>query len=627
MGSALMKNDSLNEIFSDYFEWKLRSYPEWASTEGFEGFSHLVEDYSMEAIVAKEAKCKDFLDRSSQVKPESANYEVYQNIFQAELQPCISGMKHKGYLLPPVNFLEGIQVEYPEMVSDPKKTPLRSLKDYDDLLARITAVPTMIDQIIVLLREGMKQGITYAKQSLGGVDLQLELLQVQANSSDFYVRFRDMPGSLGRHVVDRLKTSAYKVVEEEVLPAFKRLQDFLRFEYSTKFRSQPGISSIPNGLDFYSAALRWHISTDQTPQEVHNIGLEEVTNIQEGVKDVIAQLGQNVSFREFSSLIREDASQEFASESDALSTYQNILKEVNPKLDKLFPTETLTAAVYSLEVGASPLAPGGAIAYYQTGTADGLRPGKFYVKLDPLSAQKRYEAATLTLHEGNPGHNFQFAFNKNQKKIPQFMTNPMFARYSEAPSRFSMPTAHVEGWGLYSEYLGFELGLYEDPYARFGHYSFNLLRACRLVVDTGMHAMGWSREKAVNFMLDNTAMSRDSVEAEIDRYITWPGQACAYKIGERKIKQLRSDAEKQIGDEFDVAEFHRAVLKCVGPMSALQTCIEKFVGRVVNGEDVEGDVAGTMASPVIQSRAGKAGGGSVMAVGLVALIVRQAHIL
>jgi len=589
-GSVVKTNDTLDQVFTDYFEWKKMSYPEWATEEGFQGFNHLVEDYSMEAINNKEAMCKEFLDRSLSLKPHNANYEIYKDILQGELQPCVSGMKHKGYLLPPVNFLEGIQVEYPRLVSDSKKTKLGSLKDYEDLLARITALPGMVNQIIILLREGMKQGVTYAKESLGGVDFQFEKLQVQVNASDFYVRFRSMPGSLGRHVVDRLQSSAYKVVKEEVLPAFKRLQDFLRFEYNTKYRPQPGISSIPNGLEFYSSVLAWHISTDQTPQEVHNIGLEEVANIQEGVKEVIEKLeGQNasMSFKDFSNKIRKDITQEFSNEEEAISTYKDILKKIQPHLEELFPSDTITDGVHNLVVEASPLAPGGAIAYYEPGSQDGSRPGKFYTKLDPLSAQKRYEATTLVLHEGNPGHNFQFSFNKNQGATPQFITNPMFDRYSEAPSRFNMPTAHVEGWGLYSEYLGFEMGLYEDSYARFGHYSFNLLRACRLVVDTGIHAMGWSRERAVIYMVDNTAMSKDSVESEIDRYITWPGQACSYKIGERKIKELRSSAATKLGDKWEVAEFHRAVLKCGGSMSVLEKCIERFVKRVQMGERME----------------------------------------
>jgi len=342
IGSALNNTDTLETVFSDYFQWKLRTYPEWASETGFKGFNHLVEDYSFEAVKAKEANCRKFLERSSKLLPKNENEEIYQNIFQAEVEPCISGMKHKGYLLPPVNFLEGVQVVYPLLVSDPKKTQLESKKDYDDLLARITGIPGMIDQILELLKEGMAQGVTYSKESLGGVDLQFEKLQVQVNASDFYIRFRDMPGSLGRHVVEGLRTSAYKVVEEKVLPAFKRLQEFLRFEYSSAYRKEPGISSISGGSEFYTSVLRWHISTQQTPLEVHNIGLVEVSHIQEGVKDLIQQLGQNVSFKEFASHIRADVSQEFDSESEALTTYQKILTKVNPKLGTLFPTDTIT---------------------------------------------------------------------------------------------------------------------------------------------------------------------------------------------------------------------------------------------------------------------------------------------
>jgi len=403
--------------------------------------------------------------------------------------------------------------------------------------------------------------------------------------------------------VTRLQESAYKVVEKALLPAFKRLQEFLKYEYSTKFRSKPGILSIPNGDKFYAAALKWHISTDQTPEEVHNIGMEEVEKLKEGVKEVITQLGLTATFKEFVSQMRDDNSQIFASKDEALAYYENILKKANTKLDKLFLAETLTEEIYSLRVKTSPLGTGGAIAYYEAGNKNANRPGTFYVKLEPLSAQKKFEATTLSLHEGNPGHNFQFAFNQHQKNLPLFMKNPMFARYSEAPSRFNMPTAHVEGWGLYSEYLGFEMDMYEDPYARFGHYSFNLLRACRLVVDTGIHALGWSREKAVNFMLENSAMSRASVESEVDRYITWPGQACAYKIGERKMRDLRGMAEEQLGSKFNIGKFHNTVLRCAGPLSALERCIRSFVEDTKSGKEdkmqshseVKGDTSGVKA--------------------------------
>jgi len=570
-------NETLSELMEDYFKWKLHTYPEWATMEGFPGYNHLVEDFSMEGILAKGEKCQEFLDRSCLVVGQGN--AMHKNIFETELKTCVNGMQHKGYLLPPINFLEGLQVEYPRLISDKKRTPLGSLKDYEDLLARLKQLPQMVRQVEALLREGVKQGVTYARESLGGVDAQFEKLQVGANNSDFYVRFRDMPGSLGRHVVGRMQSESYATVAEELLPAFRQLQDYIKYEYTSQVRGSPGVSSMQGGRAFYDAVLQWHTSTQMTPQEVHDMGLEEVAAIKEGVDQLFVELGvKDKTFQQFASEARTDPKQRFSSREEALSTYRQILATVEPKLPSFLPADTLTDAVSSLMVAAAPS--GGPEAYYESGSQDGSRPGVFYVNLNPLESQKKFEAVTLTLHEGNPGHNFQFVFNKQQKDLPRFMANPMFSRYSEAPSRFPMNTAHVEGWGLYSEFLGFEMGLYEtDLYARFGHYSYNLLRACRLVVDTGIHALGWTRQEAVDYMVANTALSRVAVEREVDRYITWPGQATAYKVGERKIRELRKSASAQMGERFDLREFHRTILRCLGPLSAVEECVAAFVTK------------------------------------------------
>ena len=287
------------------------------------------------------------------------------------------------------------------------------------------------------------------------------------------------------------------------------------------------------------------------------------------MKEVIKEMGLNMTFREFADVLRNDKTQMFSTAEEALDTYRGIISKANGKLPSLFPADILTDDVYNLRVEASP--PGGSIAYYESSTQT------FYVKLEPLQVQTKYEATTLTLHEGNPGHNLQQAVANNQRNFPDFMRKPMFERYSEAPSRFNMPTVHTEGWGLYSEFLGFEMEMYEEKYARLGHYSYNLLRASRLVVDTGLHALGWSRDQAVQYMLENTALTEESIQGEVDRYITWPGQACAYKIGERKIRELRSLAEERLGERFDVKEFHRVSLKCVGPLTVLERCVGDWI--------------------------------------------------
>merc|ERR1712088_482318 len=588
-------NETLSEVMEDYFQWKLQTYPEWATLEGFPGFNHLVEDFSMDGILAKGEKCQEFLDRSCLVgeQPTKGSTAVmHKNIFETELRTCVNGMRHKGFLLPPINFLEGLQVEYPRLISDRKRTPLGSLKDYEDLLARLKLLPRMVKQVEALLREGANKGVTYARESLKGVDAQFEKLQVGANESDFYVRFRDMPGSLGRHVVGRMQSESYATVAEELLPALRELQEYIKYEYSSRVRSHPGVFSMQDGRDFYDAVLQWHTSTKMTPQEVHDMGVEEVATIRSGVDQLLVQLGAgNKTFQQFATEARSDPSQRFSSREEALGTYRQILKSVEPKLSNFLPADTLTDAVSSLMVSAAPS--GGPQAYYESGSQDGSRPGVFYVNLNPLESQKKYEAVTLSLHEGNPGHNYQMVFNKQQKDLPRFMANPLFTRYSEAPSRFPMNTAHVEGWGLYSEFLGFEMGLYkEDLYARFGHYSYNLLRACRLVVDTGIHALGWTREEAVDYMEANTALSRVAVEREVDRYITWPGQATAYKVGERKIRELRQSASEEMGERFDLREFHRTILRCLGPLSAVEDCVAAFVSKTP-GEDFEQNSEGS----------------------------------
>merc|ERR1712088_434153 len=613
-------NETLSELMEDYFQWKLQTYPEWATLEGFPGFNHLVEDFSMDGILAKGEKCQEFLDRSCLVGEQptkGSTAAMHKNIFETELRTCVNGMRHKGYLLPPINFLEGFQVEYPRLISDKKRTPLGSLKDYEDLLARLKQLPQMVRQVEALLKEG----VTYARESLGGVDAQFEKLQVGANNSDFYVRFRDMPGSLGRHVVGRMQSESYATVAEELLPALRELQEYIKYEYSSRVRSHPGVFSMQDGRDFYDAVLQWHTSTQMTPQEVHDMGLEEVASIRNGVDQLLVQLGAgNKTFQQFATEARSDPSQRFSSREEALGTYRQILKSVEPKLSNFLPADTLTDAVSSLLVSAAPS--GGPQAYYESGSQDGSRPGVFYVNLNPLESQKKYEAVTLSLHEGNPGHNYQMVFNKQQKDLPRFMANPLFTRYSEAPSRFPMNTAHVEGWGLYSEFLGFEMGLYEeDLYARFGHYSYNLLRACRLVVDTGIHALGWTREEAVDYMEANTALSRVAVEREVDRYITWPGQATAYKVGERKIRELRKSASAQMGERFDLREFHRTILRCLGPLSAVEDCVAAFVAKTL-GQDLEQDSEGSrVPEPEI------ANSGSRNGIGLLLLLLFLSRLL
>ena len=268
MGTALNTTtltDSLDEVFEDYFVWKLKTYPEWATSEHIRGYNNLVEDFSMEAIRNKVEKCREFYDRSRKLIPKDSDYKIYQKILEDEILPCINNFHLKSYLFPPVNIMENIAVLYPELIT---KTDLDSLRDYQDMLERLNKLPRQLDQILELLKMGLKEGVIFAKESLQGVDEKFEKLQVPVNESIFYSRFRDMSGSLGRHVVDRIQTSAYNLTENGILPKFRVLQEFLRYEYSPKLRQTPGISTIPNGEEFYRANLQFHLGSDISPQEV-----------------------------------------------------------------------------------------------------------------------------------------------------------------------------------------------------------------------------------------------------------------------------------------------------------------------------------------------------------------------
>ena len=355
---------------------------------------------------------------------------VHCSYFQAEIRPCVEGLKYKGYLLPPVNNMENVAVDYSDLVT---KAKLDSVKAYEDLLTRLTKLPALLRQVTSLLREGLAQGVTYAKESLSSVDASFEKLQVEPEDSIFYSRFRDMSGSLGRRVVNRIQTNAYNLTKNKILPAFLELQNFLRYEYVPRVRSGPGISNIPDGDKFYLAAMRFHLGSDLSPEEVHQIGMEEVTKLKEGAINVIKELGVNATFREFTDQLLSKPSEKFSSKEDALNMYRKRIRQINDKLPTIFPQDMLTEEALNVRVDEGF----GAQAYYENGV--------FYARLEPLDSQTRcerkiimiililmliiirFEGMTLTLHEANPGHHLQAVYNK-RLQVPDFMKYPMFHR-------------------------------------------------------------------------------------------------------------------------------------------------------------------------------------------------------
>lgn len=454
---------------------------------------------------------------------------------------------------------------------------LQSLKDYQNVVKRLRKIPNQIDEVLILLKLGVDSGKTHANESIFRTKEQLERLQVRPEASEFYESFKNMRKILPNidiSYIDSIQSDAKTIIRENVLPAFKKLENYIHGPYLKHLRAKPGISSIHNGQQYYEECLRFYTTlSDISPEEIHNIGTTEVQNLRKKVKDVAVNLGfpSDITFSNFIKAMQDDPTQQFASQNETLDHFKMLMSRINSRLNLTFGDNELSE-VNRLDV--KPFPPGqGGLAYYNGPSIDGKRKGAFYVNLYNVGALKRFELMALTMHEGNPGHHLQITQVANNNYVPFFLKLPVHI-WNRSPSSFPSYTAYTEGWALYAEYIGHEMGLYDDPNDMVSYISWALLRASRLVVDTGIHAFDWSREEAIEYLVANTALSRYSCEAQVDRYISWPGQATAYKMGERMIREVRKRQEKKLGNTFDVKKFHASVLSCIGPLEMLEKCIE-----------------------------------------------------
>merc|ERR1719495_1763507 len=427
-----------------------------------------------------------------------------------------------------------------------------------------------------MLRRGIKEGQTNHNVSMVGV-----LEQVAGHTSPtaeetvFFEPFVDLDLALGED--GRLvQAEAKAAIQMVIQPSFRAFAEFLQLEYLPNTRPEIAASSIGSG--YYEACLAFHTTTNKTAEEIHNIGLSEVDRIEEEMLLIVREMGyEDLTLQEFTEMIRTDPANFFDSPEELLQAFHDIIEgQIDGKLLEIFHNKPKTALEI---VPMPPSQSNGPAAFYSSGTPDGSRPGRLYVNTNQYSSQPRYEMVSLSLHESNPGHHLQGSYMLEHSGIPKFRKVMEDRIYSQAPSRFPINTAYVEGWGLYSETLGFDLGLYNDPLDRYGHLSAEIFRACRLVVDTGMHALGWSREKAADYMATHSAASLENVKGEVDRYVTWPGQAVGYKIGQIKIRELRTKAEAELGDKFNIKDFHQVVLEAAGPLNILEQQIQQFINN------------------------------------------------
>jgi uncharacterized protein (DUF885 family) len=442
--------------------------------------------------------------------------------------------------------------------------PHQTVADYEDILARLQALPRNVEQNLQLLQEGLKKGFTPPKLMLRDVPKQIAgLIPADPLASPLLQPFTEFPSGFPEAERARLIDSAKRIYKDAVAPAFQKLHDYVATTYLPACRESIAATVLPNGAAAYAFHVRWQTTTTLTPQRIHEIGLSEVKRIRAEMDKVIATTGFKGSFHEFTEFLRIDPRFFYDKADDLVNGYRIITKKIDPELAREFGK--LPRLTYGVCVIPEFKAPSQTTAYYQAGAPSAGRPGCYFVNTYNLHARPKWEMEALSLHESVPGHHLQISLAQEMEGQPEFRKQ---AGYS----------AFVEGWALYGESLGEELGMCKDPYSKFGQLSYEMWRAVRLVVDTGMHSMGWTRDQAIQFFKDNTAKTDQDITVEVDRYIVWPGQALAYKLGQLKIRQLRTEAEKKLGARFDVRKFHDAVLENGAvPLNVLEAHMHRWM--------------------------------------------------
>lgn len=534
----------LATLFEDEWEVRLRENPEFATHLGDDRYNDRLTDLSMEAIERRHERTQEIMERLSTIdrsrldESDQLNYDL----FKKGLQSRTERHRFRDFLMP-LNQMGGVQIDFPNLVN---VTKFRHAKDYDDFLARLAAFPAFVDQTIALMKQGAAEGIIQPAIVLRTVPRQIEAqFDIDVEMSPLYRPFTEMPGEMSDGEKKQFREQGRQAIRDRAFSSYRKLHDFFVNDYLTAARQEIAITEIPNGAEYYNFLMRHHTTTALSAKEIHEIGLEEVKRIQDEMEEIIEEVKFEGSFDDFIEFLRTDPQFYFTSREELLQGYRDICKRADPELTKLFGK--LPRTPYGVTPTPDYQAPAAPTAYYHSPSADGSRPAYFWVNTYRLEVRPKYEMEALALHEAVPGHHLQIALALEIEGVPEFRKHGGF-------------TAFVEGWGLYAESLGEEMGFYRDPYSKFGQLTYEMWRACRLVVDTGMHTLGWSRKKAIDFMKKNTAKTEHDIEVEIDRYIAWPGQALAYKIGELKIKELRKMAKESLGADFDIREFHDIVL-------------------------------------------------------------------
>ena len=555
------RRQALNDLFHDYWEDRLKHDPEFASVIGDMRYNDQVDDYSVAAVndgLAREQRLElrlAAIDPTGFTDQEKTSQELLLREFDLDEE----GAEFKEWEMP-VNQMEGIYANYPQLAAE---LSFKTVKDYDDWIARLHAIPHAFDQVTDNMSIGMDDHRVPPKTLLQKALEQVnQIANQKPEDSPLALPLKNFPASISAAEQARIKSEMLDAISKEVLPAYRRFARFLEVSYIPAGRDKPGIDALPDGAKYYQFLIKRTTTTDLTAAQIHQIGLDEVGKDEAEMLAIAQKLG----FKDLASFrlsLKTNPNVHPASADALIAAYKGYLAPMEARLPQLFGT--LPKA--PLEVATIPdyLAKTAPPAYYEPGTPDGSRPGHLFVDTYNATHRNLYSVESITYHEGIPGHHLQISIAQETTGIPEFR-------------KFEEYTAYTEGWAFYSEHLGKDVGLYQDPHSDYGRLENEVWRAIRLVVDTGVHSQGWTRDQMVQYFRDHSNIDEPTIQSEVDRYIAWPSQALAYKIGQLKILELRDRAKKALGDKFDIRAFHDQVVDSGAlPLDVLEQRIDAWI--------------------------------------------------
>jgi uncharacterized protein (DUF885 family) len=561
------RRKALNDVFHDYWEDYLQHDPEFASTIGDTRFNDKVTDYSVQAYNEGLEREQNFIMRLSAIDPTGLNdqEQLSRDLLLRTLVDDQEAAEYKEWEMP-VTQMGGIYIRYPQLVA---QLSFKTVKDYDDWIARLHAIPHAFSQITENMSIGLEDKRTPPRYLMEKTLEQVQTLAAQKpEDSPLALPLKKFPDAVPATDQDRIRTEMLAAIQKEVLPAYTRFATFLKVGYIPACRTELGVSSLPDGAKYYQFLIRHRTTTDLTADQIHQIGLDEVKRDE----DEMLAIAQKLGFKDlpsFRASLKVNPKLKATSAEQLLDAFRGYLGPMQAKLPQLFgmlpktPFEVVPVPDYMAKTSAP--------AYYQAGTPDGSRPGRLFIDTYNPTDRNLYAVEDMAYHEGIPGHHLQISIARELRGVPEFR-------------KFSRYIAYIEGWGLYAERLGKDVGFYQDPYSDYGRLEGDEWRAIRLVVDTGVHFQHWTREQMVQYFHDHSNVDETSVQAEVDRYIAVPAQALAYKAGQLKILELRARAQKVMGNKFDIRAFHDEVLDAGPlPLDVLEQRVDAWITNQTRG--------------------------------------------